>query len=727
MTLTLALNSAISGLSTAQAGLDVISHNIANVNTEGFTRKVFEPESRVLAGNGVGVQLGDVRNSVDQNLLKDVREERSTFGVLDSKRAFLKRVQDLFGTTSSNNSISHRISNLQEDFETLASEPDKATTHLSAVQAGITVADQLSRMSKSVQGYRLDADREIERSVQEMNGLLSSISNINEQISLNAATNRQTEDLEDKRDVALNRLADLVDIQYFMNSNGAVTVFTTDGTTLVDSSPVAMSHVALSLVNSAHTYAGGDFNGIFVGMRDVTNSIRSGKLKSLIEMRDRILPDMQGQLDELGRNLLTEMNKVSNRGTSFPAMATNVTGSRKFLDSAVQTLTFSGGQTNVVIHDGTGAERFSSRVLDTAGINFTNGGSVDSFATSLQTWLQGLDTQLANASVAVTGGKLSIRLGTESFGIAFRDESTAVKGSDSSDTTVAIDLDGDGSTDQSVAGFANFFGLNDYFTTAPNLSLWDSKVKSSGFTVGLPAARTIQFSDASNTTGILGGSITINSNDSLESIRDAINQNTALQGRIEAEVIPDGSGKRLRIQHILGEQMVITQTGATGTDAIDALGLDLSSSGFATKLKVNQTLVDDPSRISRGKVQFDQVTGRYRLSPGDNSTAQEMAAMLSGQVSFNAAGSLSAGTVTFAEYSASIISHSSTLASAVERDHQFQSDLKGALELKHAGLSGVNLDQEMSSLLTFQQTYAASAKVISATSQLFDILNNLID
>jgi flagellar hook-associated protein 1 FlgK len=103
-----------------------------------------------------------------------------------------------------------------------------------------------------------------------------------------------------------------------------------------------------------------------------------------------------------------------------------------------------------------------------------------------------------------------------------------------------------------------------------------------------------------------------------------------------------------------------------------------------------------------------------------------MASMLGGQVSFNGAGSLSAGSITFAEYSASIVSHSSTLASITESDHAFQADLKTALELKQSNMSGVNLDEEMSNLLTFQQTYAASAKVISTTSQLFDILNNLI-
>ena len=230
--------------------------------------------------------------------------------------------------------------------------------------------------------------------------------------------------------------------------------------------------------------------------------------------------------------------------------------------------------------------------------------------------------------------------------------------------------------------------------------------------------------DETSTGGIAGGSITVIPNDTLEAIRDRINQNTALQGRVTAEVVPEGNGKKLRIQQVLGEQLVITQTG--GTDAIAALGLDFSENGYSTKMRVSDQLVSDPSRISRGQVQFDQISGNYLLSPGDNQIASQMAEMLSGQVSFKAAGSLSGGNSTFGDFSASIVSYNSTQASGIQTDFQFQSDLKTALELKHASLSGVNLDEEMSSLLVYQQTYAASAKVISTTQQMFDILNDLI-
>ncbi|MCC6912372.1 MAG: flagellar hook-associated protein FlgK [Rhodospirillaceae bacterium] len=727
MSLNLALTSAISGLQTAQAGLDVISNNIANVQTEGYTRKQFQPQSIVLAGMGAGVALGDIVNKVDQNLLRDLRGQKSQLGLLQTQNSYFRRVQDTFGTTQSNSSISNQLNKMQQDFTTLTASPETVSQQLAAVQAGVSTARNLADMSKTVQTLRMNADVEIEQSVQNINSQLTNIAFLNDQIAFNAATNRQTEDLEDKRDVALNKLAEQIDIRYFKNANGSLTVFTSDGTTLVDSSAVPMSHAALTQVSPSTSYAGGDFNGIFAGVRDITSSIRGGKLKGLIEMRDNTLPDMQAQLDELARALKEQVNQVHNRGTSYPNIVNNLTGSRKFTAPSEQAVTFSGAEPVIMLYNQQGEEIASSRLFDTSGINFTNGSSLDALATDMQNWIQAQDPQLVNATVQFTAdGQMSINLGTDVVGIAFRDEESAIKGSNQKDVTAQVDLDADGTYDKTYKGFSNLFGLNDYFATTPNLSQWDTGFKPANYSLNIPAAATLKFADA---TSMASGtnqisSITINPADSLEVIRDKINSDPLLQNRISADIIPEGSGKRLRIQHEQGEDLIITEAG--GTTGMDALGLNWTATGYSQNLKVSQTLVDDSSRIARGDIQLDPLTGEYLLANGDNTVIAQLAAVMTGPGSFLPAGSLSGSGVTFADYGAAIVSRSSTQAAAADTNLKLQGDLHEALETKQSEVSGVNLDEEMSQLMVYQQTYAASAKVISTTQQLLDILNDLI-
>jgi flagellar hook-associated protein 1 FlgK len=727
MSLNLALTSAISGLQTAQAGLDVISNNIANVQTEGYTRKQFQPQSIVLAGMGAGVALGDIVNKVDQNLLRDLRGQKSQLGLLQTQNSYFRRVQDTFGTTQSNSSISNQLNKMQQDFTTLTASPETVSQQLAAVQAGMSTARNLADMSKTVQTLRMNADVEIEQSVQTINTQLNTIAFLNDQIAFNAATSRQTEDLEDKRDIALNKLAEQIDIRYFKNANGSLTVFTSDGTTLVDSSAVPMSHAALTQVGPATSYAGGDFNGIFAGVRDITSSIRGGKLKGLIEMRDNTLPDMQAQLDELARALKDQVNQVHNRGTSYPNIVNNLTGSRKFTAPSEQAVNFSGAEPVIMLYNQQGEEIASSRLFDTTGINFTNGSSLDALATDMQNWIQAQDPQLVNATVQFTSdGQMSINLGTDVVGIAFRDEESAIKGSNQKDVTAQIDLDADGTYDKTYKGFSNLFGLNDYFSTAPNLAQWDTGFKPANYSLNIPSATTLKFADATSMASgtNLISSITINPADSLEVIRDKINSDPLLQNRISADVIPEGSGKRLRIQHETGEDLIITETG--GTTGMDALGLNWTATGFSQGMKVNQTLVDDSSRISRGDIQLDPLTGEYLLASGDNSVIAQLAALMTGPGSFLPAGSLSGSGVTFSDYGAAIVSRSSTQAAAADTNLKLQGDLHEALETKQSEVSGVNLDEEMAQLMVYQQTYAASAKVISTTQQLLDVLNDLI-
>jgi flagellar hook-associated protein 1 FlgK len=725
MSLTIALNAAVTGLSTAQAGLDVVSSNIANVNTEGYTRKIFNQESLVLAGKGAGVDLGSISRSVDDNLLQSVRNANSTVGSLKTLNDYLKQVQDVFGTTATNSSISAAVNALAQQFQTLASDPSNATTQLQTVQAATQMANNLQTMGNTVQSLRLNADRDISIAINQVNADLKTISNLNDQIAVNTAVNRNTTDLEDKRDAAINDLSSLIDIRYFKNSNGTLTVFTTDGTTLVDSDPTPMSHVPLTVVNPTDTYTGGNFNGIIAGVRDITSSIRSGKIQGLINLRDSVLPDIQAQVDELARSLQTNINQVTNRGTAYPGSINNIIGTTKFMSSATTTATISQGEPSLILFDMAGNEVTSSRLLDTAGINFANGGTLDSMAAAMQTWLQGQDPQLANATVAFNGsGQLAINLGSDNFTIGFRDEQTATKGSLQQDATIGLDYDGDGQVDKTQMGFSNFLGLNDMFTSTTNLAEWTSGFKPANYTLTTTATRTLSFSDSANPTGIPGGTITVAPTDSLKTIADKINANFSLQGVIEADVINEAGGQRLRIRDILGNKLSVTQQG--GTDAIDALDLNPSTGGISQSLQVNQTLTANFALLPKGVAQLDPVTGKYLLGSSDNSTALQLADLMTSQATVKAAGSLAGGQIGFSDYAATIVGQASSQASVAQTNLQLQGDLQSSISLKQSQMSGVNLDQEMSQLLVYQHSYAAAAKVISTTSQLFDVLNNII-
>src|SRR5690606_103319 len=92
--------------------------------------------------------------------------------------------------------------------------------------------------------------------VAEINTQLSQIDELNGEIARNKVLNMPIGDLEDKRDVALGKLAEQIDINYFTRSTGEVVVFTTSGRTLLHSDPVTLSHTSVSSMTASFSYPG---------------------------------------------------------------------------------------------------------------------------------------------------------------------------------------------------------------------------------------------------------------------------------------------------------------------------------------------------------------------------------------------------------------------------------------------------------------------------------------
>lgn len=727
-TITQALRTAQSGLLTTQSAVDAVANNIANVNTEGYSRKIVNMEQRVLAGVGAGVQLTDFTRAVDEGLIKDLRREYSDTYILDAQTSFFDRLEALLGTPEANTSISHITEELNKAAESLALSPTNTLEQNEFVRWANEVALKLNDMSAEIQALRGQADSAVSAGVDEVNRLLDSIASQNDKIIRNKAITHDVTDLEDQRDVALNELSKWMDISYYKRGDGDVVVFGGTGASLVDRTARTLTHTAITSVGATSTYAEGDINAIYVeesvAENDITDRILGGRLAGLIEQRDGVLPSLQAQLDEMASELRDAINLLHNRGTSFPGQQ-SLTGTRTFIDSANQAIKISGtADVAISLFDNTGAQQ-ATTTLDTimqsgsfgSGVQTSHGyWNVDEVAQGIEDWLQANGAPQASVSVN-SDNKFELELSNSSLFIAFRDQSATTAGSSAADVSVEFDSDGDGDTDETGTGFANFFGLNDLYVDATDDTLLESSVLSGTWTA---PGSTITFYDTAAGTGTALGSVTISAGSTLKTIASTINNADI---GITASVIPDGSGYRLRLLNDNGRATVVTQ-GSSDT-LLTSLSMKTAEVRSAGTLAVRTSILSSPTGITTGAVLWDSTANAYYTAAGDNTTAQQMADMLSSKNRFDTSGGLLARNESFSEYASSILADISGRSSTNSVQLESQMDLSDSLKLKAANFSGVNLDEEMSNLIMYQQAYSASARVISVIQQLFDELNNI--
>ncbi|MGJ3258660.1 MAG: flagellar hook-associated protein FlgK [Rhodospirillales bacterium] len=735
-TLTLALRTAQSGLLANQQALDVTSRNISNVNTPGYSRKVVNFENQSLVGAGSGVKISEIMRTIDEGLLKSFRLESSEYNELASQNTFWDRLQDLFGTPDANTSLSHTITDFADAIESLVVSPNNALEHTEVVRRAEDVVAQMQQMSIAIQELRLQADQKLSDVAVEINSLVGEIDTLNDDIIASGSVSRETSDLKDQRDLKISRLSELIDIRYFSRTDGDVVIFTSSGRTLVDTVPPEVTHESASAVTPTTTHAEGDFGGFFIGSRanpanDATGDIRDGQAKGLIDMRDTVLPNLQAQLDEMASSLRDVINQVHNRGVSFPG-AQEYNGTRNFIDPTVQKIYLdpdnSADDVTIALFDSSGNES-EHTTLNTIMTNagFSDRGSGDDWvisdiAATMQSWLR--NNGAAGATVDTTSGQFNIALNTTSLNLAFRDQTASADGSSSGDVAISFDANGDDVTDETASGFSNFFGLNDFFVDNQADNIWESDVLSSSYAVTNATSSTLTFRDAAN--GVID-TLTVSTGDTLADIATAISNNSTLSALVTADVIPDGSGVRLRISHNNGSSLQITQ--ASGNTFLTDTGMDVADVRAASTLDVREDIRTTPSNMSVGAMQWDSsigVSGQYLMSIADDAVAIDLAEAMNSTTSFDVSGGMPSGDLTFAERVSAIIATNATLASTHERNSDAQRSLTESLELQFESERGVNLDEEMANLIVFEQAFASSARIITTIQRMFDALERVI-
>lgn len=347
MSLTLALNTALSGLSVNQRALATLSQNIANANNPEYSRKVITQQAVFLQGTGgAGVTISDISRKVDAYLQKSVLTQNSILGRAEVVSDYTNRLQVLLGKPGSQNSIYSSMTSYFNALQQLSQTPENASLRVSAVSTGQAMARDMNALASGIYDMQLSLDQEISRSIEVINTDLKEVYNLNANIASNKLLGRPVSELEDRRDNMLNEISQYMDIQTYAQSNGVVNVFVAGGFSLVDDNIYALSYNG---ANSSDFFANGnitsavniyrlDENGDTTGTPSqlvtagvgstVTTQLAGGKIKGLLDLRDNQLPDVLAKLDNLAATTRDSINAIHNAGVAFPG-ANSYTGTRE--------------------------------------------------------------------------------------------------------------------------------------------------------------------------------------------------------------------------------------------------------------------------------------------------------------------------------------------------------------------------------------------------------------
>ena len=346
MTLALALNNALTGLRVNQQSISVLSQNVANVNTSGYSRQIISQSAVNIEGLGSGVKIDEITRKIDKYLQRSVQTQGSINASTQTIDDFYQRIQALLGQPGAANSIDTFLTNYFNSVQQVAETPETTSLKSNAVSAGAAIAKQLSDLALAVNDLRFEADREISDSVVTINGTLERLYNLNGAINQASSLGQSTTGLLDERDKALRTLSEFISTSVTYSSTGAVNVVGGDGIVLLEegvrhqfryvkaqSADIFIEDAPLNAlqvltVNENGAEIGTPSTLLSAGKSaDVVSGLISGKLDGLHKMRDVKFAEVLEQLDSLASRLRDQVNAIHNSGSGFPP-ATSLTGDR---------------------------------------------------------------------------------------------------------------------------------------------------------------------------------------------------------------------------------------------------------------------------------------------------------------------------------------------------------------------------------------------------------------
>lgn len=683
-----------------QAAIEVVGNNISNANTEGYSRQAVRLED----GNYISFTPGQLGTGV--NAAEVVRYFDEFAEVLYNNKsseqqrwqALYENLQNVEMVLNESNSagVNNALAAFWSDWQTLATNPADTSVRAALLGHASNLEQAIGVVYGDMQRLQGQMDDVIAGEVSEVNTILTSIAELNSQITVTEETGKNNANgLRDQRAALVRDLAEKMDINYIDNGLGNVTITTKAGHTLVDGSTAFRlafeSSPTIVDLASGSTYNGAvAFNGVSSSEYTVEivtgGTVASGNATFRVSVDggktwlknenglDTFAITEEGALLPDGKGTLSISEGTGGPLTSGDRFGVLPNKSLFWYETAASKVNI----TPQLLSNGQDNERRLTGGSLTGSFQFRDAG-VGGYLEKLNAFSESLAWEVNRIHSQGTGlERFEEVAGT--YSVLLKDAALGVG-----------------------AGLAYGDKL-----TGGNLmiSVYDQN------TGALVQSQALDFvEDDVLDPATLGTQNFDPTTHTLEDVEDALNR--TFGPNLTATILDN----RLQITADDGYDFAF---GSDSTGLLAALGINTFFEGSdARTLAVNNNVRTNTSQINTG-----HVNGAGEMNRGDNTTAAAIAALQGKAV---ATRTVSEGTTwqTLGEYYSTLVAKAGSDTQTAKFNFEYQEALAKDLKARQESVSGVNLDEEMTNLIKFQHAYTAAAKLITTAESMLEVLLGL--
>ncbi len=305
------LNSALSAIVTYQRALATTSHNIANVNTEGYSRQTVSlstntPQYSGFGAIGSGVGVSGIARQFDQFVLDQMRSSASAYNHAQAYTDMSSQIDNLLSDTT--NGVSAALTSFFNSLQQLADDPGSLSARQAVLAETDTLVSRLDSVTAQFGRIEQELNTRMRSSVEEINGLTAQIAQLNKDIAAAriSAGGQAPNDLLDERDKALFELSSYLDIKVVSQDGDTTNVFTGSGDALV----LNKSNFELGVTRNEYYPNRLDVSvETTAGQLNLSERISGGSLGGALDFREQVMDPTLSKLGRMTYGLATTINQ----------------------------------------------------------------------------------------------------------------------------------------------------------------------------------------------------------------------------------------------------------------------------------------------------------------------------------------------------------------------------------------------------------------------------------